>query len=134
MSHSGTMGSGILGSGSLGGSVARGGAARGLAPVFGALGDATRLGLISRLANGQRLSISQLTGGTSLTRQAITKHLRVLENAGLVRGIRQGRESLFEFEPREIEQIRRYLDGVSAQWDEALGRLKSLVESNSAGG
>jgi len=63
-----------------------------------------------------------------LTRQAVTKHLRVLEGAGIVHRVRAGRESLFEFDPHPIEEIREYLDLVSAQWDQALARLKSFVE------
>ena len=98
------------------------------ARVFAALGDETRLTLVRKLCNGQPHSISQLTEGTRLTRQAITKHLRVLEGAGIVRGVRSGRESLFEFNPKPIETLREYLDLVSEQWDQALARLKSLVE------
>jgi DNA-binding transcriptional ArsR family regulator len=98
------------------------------APVFAALGDETRLSLLARLSGGRRLSISQLTEGSRLTRQAITKHLRVLENAGVVHGVRAGRESLFEFDPRTIEDAREYLDRVSAEWDRTLARLKSFVE------
>ncbi len=98
------------------------------APVFAALGDETRLSLVARLCNGQSHSISQLTEGSKLTRQAITKHLRVLEGAGIVHGVRAGRESLFEFDPAPIEEIKEYLDRVSEQWDQALARLKSFVE------
>ncbi len=98
------------------------------APVFAALGDATRLSLVAKLCGGQPRSISQLTDGSNLTRQAITKHLRVLESAGVVRSVRAGRESLFEFEVEPIEQIKTYLDLVSEQWDQALARLKSFVE------
>jgi|SRR5580658_1939749 DNA-binding transcriptional ArsR family regulator len=98
------------------------------APVFAALGDETRLSLVVRLSRGQRCSISQLTEGSGLTRQAITKHLRVLENAGVVRGVRAGRESLFEFDPEPVDEMRKYLDEVSAQWDRALIRLKAFVE------
>ncbi len=98
------------------------------APVFAALGDRTRLMLVVRLSSGQPRSISQLTSGTRLTRQAITKHLRVLENAGLVHSIRSGRENLFEFNPRPIDNAKEYLEVVSAQWDEALARLKTFVE------
>jgi DNA-binding transcriptional ArsR family regulator len=97
-------------------------------PVFAALGDETRLSLVAKLCGGQRHSISQLTKGSKLTRQAITKHLRVLQRAGIVRCIRTGRESRFEFNPQPIEGIREYLDFVSQQWDEALSRLKSFVE------
>jgi len=98
------------------------------APVFAALGDETRLSLVAKLCNTQRYSISQLTEGSRLTRQAITKHLRVLERAGIVHSVRTGRESVFEFDPEPIEGIREYLDRVSEQWDQALARLKAFVE------
>ena len=98
------------------------------APVFAALGDETRLSLVAKLSGGQPRSISQLTHGSRLTRQAITKHLRVLENAAIVHCIRKGRESLFEFDPQPMEEIKKYLDLVSEQWDQALSRLKSFVE------
>ena len=105
-------------------------AARGRAhaPVFAALGDETRLALVARLSGGQPCSISQLTKGSRLTRQAITKHLRVLESVGIVHSAHAGRESLFEFDPKPIEKMREYLDFVSEQWDQALARLKSFVE------
>jgi DNA-binding transcriptional ArsR family regulator len=98
------------------------------APIFAALGDETRLALVARLADGQPHSISQLTEGFKLTRQAVTKHLRVLEGAGIVHGVRTGRESLFEFDPGPIHEIGEYLGLVSEQWDRALARLKSFVE------
>src|SRR5512142_1913972 len=97
------------------------------APVFAALGDETRLALVVRLSDGQPHSISQLTEGTKLTRQAITKHLRVLENVGVVRCARRGRESQFAFDPRPVVSLKDYLDSVSSQWDEALSRLKAFV-------
>jgi DNA-binding transcriptional ArsR family regulator len=96
--------------------------------VFAALGDATRLSLVAKLCKGQPYSISQLTEGSKLTRQAITKHLRVLESAGVVRGVRSGRESLFEFHPEPMDEVMKYLDLVSEQWDQALSRLKAFVE------
>jgi len=99
------------------------------APIFAALGDETRLSLVVKLCDGQPHSISQLTHGTSLTRQAITKHLRVLETAGLVRSTRHGRESRFELHPEPIEELKQYLDKVSQHWDRALVRLKSFVEA-----
>lgn len=99
------------------------------APVFAALGDSTRLRLIAALCAGGALSIAQLTAGTSITRQAITKHLEVLADAGLVHDIRQGRERLWELEPSRINEARRSLDGIAAQWDQALKRLKTLVET-----
>ena len=98
------------------------------APVFAALGDMTRLALVAKLCRGQPRSISQLTRGSRLTRQAITKHLRVLESAGVVHSIRSGRESLFAFDPETIVEIMKDLDFVSEQWDQALARLKSFVE------
>ncbi len=98
------------------------------ASVFAALGDETRLTLVAKLCRGQPRSISQLTKGSKLTRQAITKHLRVLERAEIVHSVRTGRESLVELDPEPIEELKKYLDLVSAQWDEALARLKSFVE------
>ncbi len=97
-------------------------------PFSAALGDETRLSLVTKLSSGQPHSISQLTEGSRLTRQAITKHLRVLEGAGIVHGVRRGRESLFKFDPEPIKEVKEYLDLVSAQWDQALARLKSFVE------
>jgi DNA-binding transcriptional ArsR family regulator len=96
--------------------------------VMAALGDETRLSMISKLTNGKRQSISHLTAGTNLTRQAVTKHLHVLENAGIVRSIRVGRENQFELEPKPIDDVREYLEYVSKQWDNAVARLKSFVE------
>ena len=98
------------------------------APVFAALGDRTRLSLVKKLSGGKPRSISQLTAGSRLTRQAITKHLRVLESVGIVQSIRSGRESLFEFNPEPIASAKEYLDVVSRHWDSALGRLKDFVE------
>jgi DNA-binding transcriptional ArsR family regulator len=98
------------------------------AAVFAALGDETRLSVLARLSSGSPQSIARLTEGTKLTRQAVTKHLRVLEAAGVVISLRAGRESLFELEPKPLHEAQRYLDHVSRQWDDALGRLKALVE------
>lgn len=101
---------------------------RGQAHAFAALGDQTRLALVKKLADGRPHSISRLTRGTCLTRQAVTKHLRVLETAGMVRSTREGRESLFEFNPKPIIGLKEYIDLVSGEWGQALGRLKNLVE------
>jgi DNA-binding transcriptional ArsR family regulator len=98
------------------------------ATVFAALGDATRLALLARLGRGERLSIAQLSAGESVTRQAITKHLRVLEAARIVRCMRRGRETLFELDRKPIEELRSFLERVSREWDDALLRLKSFVE------
>jgi DNA-binding transcriptional ArsR family regulator len=98
------------------------------AVVFAALGDETRLALVARLGDGKPASIAQLTEGSKLTRQAITKHLRVLERARIVHGVRAGRESLFELDPKPMMELKEYLSLVSEQWDQALGRLKAFVE------
>jgi DNA-binding transcriptional ArsR family regulator len=102
--------------------------ARAKAAVFAALGDETRLLLLARLWSGQRHSIAELTEGTRLTRQAVTKHLRVLERVRMVHGTRVGRESVFQFDPQPVLEMKEYLEMVSRQWDVALARLKSLVE------
>lgn len=99
------------------------------APVFAALGDTTRLQLLNRLCDGQDHSISQLADGLGQTRQGVTKHLRVLEQAGLVSSWRVGRETRFRFSPQAVAPAVSYLDAVSRQWDMALARLKALVET-----
>lgn len=98
------------------------------AVLFAALADETRLALVAKLCAGEPASISQLTVGSRLTRQAITKHLRVLQRAGLVHSVRAGRESRFELDPRPIEEMQEYFKRVSSEWDKALARLKSFVE------
>jgi DNA-binding transcriptional ArsR family regulator len=99
------------------------------APVFAALGDPTRLSLVAKLCGGAPCSISTLTEDTQLTRQAVTKHLRVLQQAHLVHSVRTGRESRFALNPEPIEAVKQYLDLVSKQWDDALDRLCTFVES-----
>ena len=99
------------------------------APIFAALGDETRLRLIAVLCAGRAVSIAQLTSGTEITRQAVTKHLQVLAEAGLVRDIKVGRERLWEFEPTQLEEARRSLDMIAQQWDRALDNLKRAVET-----
>ena len=94
------------------------------AAIFAALGQETRLSLVTKLSEGDRCSISQLTGGSKLTRQAVTRHLRVLEEVGLVHSTPSGRENLFELDTRPFKNIGEFLDFVSDQWDQALGRLK----------
>ena len=99
------------------------------APVFAALGDETRLSLLAALCRRAALSVTRLSEGAAVTRQAIRKHLRVLEHAGVVASERQGRETLFRLEPDGLDEARRYLDRVSAEWDRALARLKAFVEA-----
>jgi|SRR6267378_5710387 len=98
------------------------------APIFAALGDERRLTLLTRLSDTHPRSISQLAEGSTITRQAITKHLRVLEEAGLVRAEMFGRECLYEFEPKALDEARDYLALVSRQWKQALARLKTFLE------
>lgn len=99
-------------------------------PVFAALGEETRLALVARLSARGPQSIKRLTAGTGVTRQAITKHLRVLADARLIRDVRRGREDIWELDPRRLDDARRWLDQVSRRWDEALGRLKAYVEND----
>jgi len=109
----------------------RSGGAAGLAragPVFAALGDETRLAVVARLCAGGPQSITRLTEGSDVTRQAITKHLNVLEDVGLVRGARRGRERIWELDTKRLDDAGRFLDQISKRWDEALGRLKKFVE------
>jgi DNA-binding transcriptional ArsR family regulator len=101
---------------------------RDVAPVFAALGDETRLELVVRLCTGGPLSITNLSARSPVTRQAITKHLEVLSDAGLVRSSRRGRERIWQLEPKRLEDAQKYLDRISQQWDDALDRLKKFVE------
>ena len=98
------------------------------ARIFSALGDETRLAIIAKLCKNQPLSVAELTENTNLTRQAISKHLRILECAGLVESVRIGRETLFEVRTQKLADVRRHLDVISQQWDGALERLQLFVE------
>ncbi|HUI56021.1 MAG TPA: metalloregulator ArsR/SmtB family transcription factor [Bryobacteraceae bacterium] len=102
----------------------------GSAALFAALGDETRLRLVARLSASGPMSIAKLTTGSRVTRQGITKHLRVMERAGLVRSARRGRERIWQLEQRRLEDARRHLEQISKQWDVALGRLRALVETD----
>lgn len=99
-----------------------------LAPVFLALGDKTRLRLIAVLCVGGAFSITQLTANTQITRQAVTKHLRVLAEAGLVKDLKVGRERVWQYDPTQLEAARRSLEIIGRQWELALGKLKAFVE------
>ena len=99
-----------------------------LAPVFFALGDRTRLRLIAVLCAGGAFSIAQLTTNTQITRQAVTRHLQVLADAGLVRDFKVGRERLWQFDPTQLEEARRSLEVIGRQWEQALGKLKAAME------
>src|SRR5262249_14794989 len=102
--------------------------ARSAAPLFAALGDETRLALVARLSANGPESITRLRATSAVSRQAISKHLEVLERAGLARARSQGRERIWQLAPDRLEDARTYLDQISRQWDDALGRLKDLVE------
>ena len=103
-------------------------ALRNAAPIFAALGDATRLHIIAVLCAGGAMSIAEVTSGTTITRQGIAKHLRVLADAGLVRDVKIGRERLWECERAQLDRARRSLQLIEQQWDDALMRLKAAVE------
>lgn len=97
-------------------------------PVFAALGDATRLRLLGRLSADGPLSITRLSEGTGVTRQAITRHLYALGDAGLVRHARRGRERVWELDRKRLEKAKRCLDQIALQWDAAAERLRAFVE------
>jgi len=99
------------------------------AEVFAALGDETRLAMVERLVRDGPLPIMRLGAGAAMSRQAVTKHLHVLEKAGLVARARIGRESVWRLERRRLDEARRHLDEISGQWDDALGRLRAHVET-----
>ena len=96
--------------------------------MFAALGDPTRLELVARLCGGAPLSITQLAAGADITRQAITKHLHVLEEAGLVHSARRGRQQLWELDPAQLAEARACLEQIGREWENALGRLRNFVE------
>lgn len=98
------------------------------APLFAALGDATRLRIVEQLRRSGPQSIARLTEDTPLTRQAVTKHLRALETVRLVHSERSGRERLWGLQPRRLDRLNRYLAEISGQWDAAIGRLQRMVE------
>jgi DNA-binding transcriptional ArsR family regulator len=100
----------------------------GSAPVFAALGDKTRLHLVTMLCAGGAMSIAQLTAGTAMTRQAVTKHLHVLSDVGLLRDVKMGRERRWEFEPRRMEMARGAMELIAQQWEQALDKLRRVVE------
>jgi DNA-binding transcriptional ArsR family regulator len=106
---------------------------KGSAPLFAALGDATRLRLVARLCDDGPTSITRLATCSNVTRQAITKHLRVMEEAGLVRSARHGRERVWRLDQRRLEDARHYLHLISKHWDDALIRLRELVEDSQQG-
>lgn len=103
---------------------------RDAAPVFAALGDRTRLRIVARLCAEGPLSIVRLTEGGYISRQAVTKHLRALEHAGLASSSRIGRERLWELKARRLAEMRRYLEEISTGWDAAIDRLRAQVERN----
>jgi DNA-binding transcriptional ArsR family regulator len=103
------------------------------APVFAALGDATRLRLVARLSHEGPLSIARLSDDAGVTRQAVTKHLRVLADAGLAHGQRRGREQHWQLDAAALEEARRSLEHIGRRWDEVLGRLQAVLENEENG-
>lgn len=100
------------------------------AHIFAALGDPTRLSLVAKLNDGEAHSISALSEGTKITRQAVTKHLTVLEGVGLVSKSKEGRESLYALDPKPLKSIQEYLEIISRQWDQTLQNLAKFVEES----
>ena len=98
--------------------------------MFAALGDTTRLALVAKLLDGQPHSIAALSSGSKITRQAVTKHLTVLEEVGLVAKTKEGRESLYVLDPTPLDSLKEYLDVISVQWDQTLHNLKSFIEDS----
>ena len=98
------------------------------APIFAALGDDVRLSLVARLSSGVPLSIRQLSEALPITRQAVTKHLRVLEHAGLAKSTKTGREQMWVLQGESLKQAERYLEMIANQWESTLHRLKDFVE------
>ncbi len=99
-----------------------------VAPILAALGDETRLRIVTKLSTVGPLSITKLAEGAQISRQAITKHLHALHDAGVVRSERRGRERIWKLETKRIEEVRRYLTQISQQWDDALNRLRAAIE------
>ncbi len=91
--------------------------------------DPTRLKLVALLCAGGAFSIAQLTANTDITRQAVTKHLQVLADAGVVRDMKAGRERLWQLDPAQIEAAKRTLETIGRQWEIALGKLKAFAET-----
>ena len=109
------------------------GTAEGLAeaaPIFAALGDATRLRIVARLCQGGPQSIVRLTDGEQVTRQAVTKHLHALAEVGLVRSAREGRERIWEIDPGRLSAATRFLEEISRRWDDTIERLRAFVETD----
>ncbi len=110
------------------------GSRQGAAPLFAALGDSTRLALLARLSRDGPLSIAMLAEDAAISRQGVTKHLQVLEEAGLAVSRREGRERIFELRPGQLAAAYRYLDQIGRQWDAALERLRAHVEGDEGRG
>jgi DNA-binding transcriptional ArsR family regulator len=98
------------------------------AALFAALGDETRLRIVSQLSQSGPASLSRLREGSNVSRQAISKHLRVMERSGLARSRRHGRETIWQLDPAKLSEVKQYLESVSKHWDEALARLQRMVE------
>jgi DNA-binding transcriptional ArsR family regulator len=97
-------------------------------PILAALGDESRLQIVIKLCRSGPQSITRLAEGSDISRQGVTKHLRALHLAGLLRSERRGRERIWRLEPKRLDEVRRYLAQISQQWDTALARLRAAVE------
>jgi len=100
-----------------------------LADVFAALGDPNRQRLLELLAAGGRASATTLAAPIAVTRQAVDKHLRVLERAGLVSSARAGRQVMYAVRGEEFERSAAWLRDVAASWDRRLAAIKAAAEA-----
>ena len=96
--------------------------------MFAALADPTRRQVVRSLSRQPELTASRLAGELPMTRQAVTKHLQVLADAGLVHDLKVGRERLWQFDPEQLDEARRSLEIIGRQWERALGKLRAALE------
>ena len=99
-------------------------------PVFAAVADPTRRALLERLRSAGPLSISELGEGLPMTRQAVTKHLTILRESGLIRVRRSGRERLHELDAAPLREVDDWLRPYAKAWDERLAALKRHLEKD----
>jgi len=100
------------------------------APVFDALGDPHRLRMVIWLCDSGPCSTTVVTQSVPVTRQAATKHLALLESAGVVSSTKRGRERIWSVQTALLTDIGDYLERLSRQWDQRIERLRAFVEDD----